>query len=149
MRVFFLPFLFASKINKIPNTCNLENSIKIYDRNGILALEEIRAIRSPIYINTVGLSLGRVYSIRATAYYIDPNEGIKNTKVTSRDFVAEKAPENNTLMATDYKSILNLGFEQIRDYKDENIIYPELTENLIVEMQFYSLETILHFLVNG
>ena len=105
-------------------------SIKIYDRNGILALEEIRAIRSPIYINTVGLSLGRVYSIRATAYYIDPNEGIKNTKVTSRDFVAEKAPENNTLMATDYKSILNLGFEQIRDYKDENIIYPELTENL-------------------
>lgn len=105
-------------------------SIKIYDRNGILALDEIKAFRSPVYINTTGLSLGKVYSIRTTAYYIDPITGIKNTKVTSKDFVAEKAPENNTLMTTDYGFILNLGFEEMRDYRDENIVYPELTENL-------------------
>jgi len=105
-------------------------SIKFYDRNGILALEEIKAVKSPVYINTAGLSLGKVYSMRTTAYYIDPDEGIKNTKIFSRDYVAEKAPENNTLMTTDYKLISKLGFEELRDYKDENIIYPDLTENL-------------------
>lgn len=105
-------------------------SIKFYDRNGILALEEIKATKSPVYINTAGLALGRVYSMRTTAYYIDPNEGIKNTKIFSRDYVAEKAPENNTLMTTDYKLISKLGFEELRNYKDENIIYPDLTENL-------------------
>lgn len=105
-------------------------SIKIYDRNGILALEEIRANKSPVYINTSGLSLGRVYSIRTTAYFIDPDQGIKNTKINSRDFVAEKSPEYNTLMTPDYKLLLKLGFEELRNYKDENIIYPDLTENL-------------------
>lgn len=105
-------------------------SIKIYDRNGILALDEIKALKSPVYINTSGLSLGRVYSIRTTAYFIDPDQGIKNTKINSRDFVAEKAPEQNTLMTTDYKLLLKLGFEELRNYQDENIIYPDLTENL-------------------
>lgn len=105
-------------------------SIKIYDRNGILALDEIKATKSPVYINTSVLSLGRVYSVRTTAYFIDPDQGIKNTKINSRDFVAEKAPEQNTLMTTDYKLLLKLGFEELRNYQDENIIYPDLTENL-------------------
>lgn len=105
-------------------------SIKVYDRNGVIAMDEIKASKSPVYINTIGLSLGKEYTFRTTAYYTDNIEGIKNTRIESNNFIAEKAPEYNTLMVPDYKDILKLGFEPLKDYKDENIIYPNLTENL-------------------
>ena len=105
-------------------------SVKMYDRNGILALDEIIADKSPVYINTTGIVLGREYTLRTTAYYIDGLEGIKNTRINSASFISEKSSESNTLMVPDYKNISKVGYQELDNYKDENIIYPYLSENL-------------------
>lgn len=116
---------FAERINNFQYL-----SIKIYDRNGILAIDEVQAKTSPVYINTLGLNLGREYTVKTTAFYIDESGDSKNTKIENNVYIAEKAAISNSIMIPDYKTMSAMGFKELKVYKDENLQYLDFTENI-------------------
>lgn len=104
-------------------------SIKLYDRNGILTGDEIRAIKSPVYINTGHIEVGRNYNMQVLAYYIDGDGNIRNTLIKEKMFIAEKYALPTTVATTDYGDFSELGYHEVNGYQDEDIVYFNFTNS--------------------
>lgn len=104
-------------------------SIKFYDRNGVLAGEEIKATESPIYINTGHIEVGRSYDMQVVAYYLDGDGNIRNTLLREKTFIAEKYALPTTVANTDYGDFSELGYHEVKGYQDEDITYFNFTDS--------------------
>lgn len=104
-------------------------SIKFYDRNGILAGEEIKATESPVYINTGHIEVGRSYNMQVLAYYLDGDGNIRNTLMKEKMFIAEKYALPTTVTTTDYGDFSELGYHEVKGYQDEDITYFNFTDS--------------------
>lgn len=126
-------FLYSGGQSMLSYTHGIVNfqylSIKFYDRNGVLAGEEIKATESPVYINTGHIEVGRSYNMQVLAYYLDGDGNIRNTLLRDKLFIAEKYALPTTLATTDYGDFTELGYHEVKGYQDEDITYFNFTDN--------------------
>jgi len=98
-------------------------SIKFYDRNGILTIDEVKSTVSPAKINTDNIEIGRAYTMKCMAVYIDGNGDIKNTRLESREYISEKYTEPTVISTPDYGDMSELGYVELKRHIDTDIIY--------------------------
>lgn len=95
-------------------------SIKLYDRNGILTGDEVKATSSPAYINTSKIESGRSYRMQMIAFYLDGDGNIRNTIIRDKNFIAQKYSISDVVPDISYGNYDSLGFHEVKGYQDED-----------------------------
>lgn len=106
-------------------------SVKFYDRNGVLTIDEVKATVSPAKINTDNIEVGRAYTMRCMAVYLDNNNDIRNTRLESREYISEKYTEPSVIGIPDYGDMNELGYIELKRHIDTDIIYFNSTTELL------------------
>lgn len=98
-------------------------SIKLYDRNGILTGDEVKATSSPAYINTSKIESGRSYRMQMIAFYLDGDGNIRNTIIRDKNFIAQKYTLSDVVPNISYGNYDSVGFHEVKGYQDEDSNY--------------------------